>query len=227
VLLHDSPPLTESMKNAVTALPNIPVLCNRCYGRLFLHHDARLDSADRPGWPPRPGYRPVLQAGDSRRTQDGFRPVACWRTIPRSYPRMSWLTTGPGTRPAATRSSWKKPIAVEKSAGMLASISKWFRISAGRTWPWFGRDREERFLGWCQGGAVSCIERPWRSCRAGLGEDRSFQYRIRREKAGLNCHFGRHPGECPSVGCRFGRPQTRRRKTAAVSSHNSIYIVTD
>ena len=52
---------------------------------------------------------------------------------PESFPPMSWPTTGPNSRPAAIRSSWTRPIAVEKSAGMWASISRSSRTSAART----------------------------------------------------------------------------------------------
>jgi hypothetical protein len=40
-----------------------------------------------------------------------------WEKARRPYYNM-WPSTEPSLRPAATRSSWKKPIAVVKSAGM-------------------------------------------------------------------------------------------------------------
>ena len=86
-----------------------------------------------------------------------------------SFPPMCWPTIGPSTRPAATRSTWTRPIAVARSAGTWGSTSRSSRTTAARTWLWFGRAGGGRCLGLCPGRAASCIGRRWRRCRAGLG----------------------------------------------------------
>lgn len=66
------------------------------------------------------------------------------------------------------RSMWKRLIGVGRSAGMSDGKSRSPRTSAVPTWRWYGQERDERCLGSCLDGEVSCIGKWWRSCRVGL-----------------------------------------------------------
>ena len=127
----------------------------------------RSDRGTVPRWP---GYERAVcrhRYPSPRFLGDGLRavlavPFACWKTIRRSFPPTCWPMIGPSTRPMATRSTWKRPTGVARSAGTWGNTSRSFLITAARTWPWFGR------VG--TGGAEGCSQEGQRSASGGGGE---------------------------------------------------------